>query len=296
MYKLVDFLSSNQKTRTQRKKKVKKKGRDSATKKLNKEFKEKEKEKKKKANSDKKLVFTHSEKEEIKQTVKTLNRETSRILTSQFRQLDLVELAKDLELDTLLPLDENNSETSSVNEDSIEEKDIKKQDDSIKNESSSEEYNSGTFCVKDLKNSGIGDEVEDDGGYNSGTFCMKDITGGTSEADDEEDYGGTFCIRSSGPSKVTDNDSPIPAFMTAKRSETDPSMNRKQPNTNGKDGSAPNFSQMFREPENWEKHILALEKGEWTQGMEQNGAFKRWKKERPAMPSIYLKASNDESD
>jgi len=278
MFKLVDFLSSNNQkgTRTERKKKSKKKGKDSV--------------KKTEKTKSGKLVFTPSEKEEIKQTVRTLNRESSRILTSKFREFDLQELARDLEIDTILPSFDDtpsNSETFSVNEDTSEEystgtfnvKDIKNASKHAVMEDDDSSYSSGTFCIKDFKSN----DDDSSSGYNSGTFCMKNI--GNDDDDDEEDYGGTFCVRRGG----SGNDSDKPSFM-ATRAHTDPTFNS-QSNT-AVEGSTPDFSQMFREPENWEKHILALEKGEWTQGMEQNGAFKRWKKERPAMPSIYLRASN----
>ena len=96
------------------------------------------------------------------------------------------------------------------------------------------------------------------------------------EEEDNDNYG-TFCVRSTGSSEQ---------YGTFNVTNTNGPTRRDDPKVSQ---SAPDFSQMFREPESWEKHILALEKGEWTQGMEQNGAFKRWKKERPAMPSIYIR-------
>merc|ERR1712137_1489980 len=104
------------------------------------------------------------------------------------------------------------------------------------------------------------------------------------EKDDEDNYG-TFCVRSTGSSKEQ--------YGTFNVTNTEGPTRRED---NKVSQSAPDFSQMFREPENWEKHILALEKGEWTQGMEQNGAFKRWKKERPAMPSIYIRGASARQD
>ena len=57
----------------------------------------------------------------------------------------------------------------------------------------------------------------------------------------------------------------------------------------------PAFMSAFREPEEWELNILALEKGEAREGMgNPNSAFKRWKKERPSVPSMLLKGPTDE--
>ena len=118
--------------------------------------------------------------------------------------------------------------------------------------------------------------------YSTDTFCVKSLpktTKSDTRAEEEEDNDnyGTFCVRSTGSSEQ---------YGTFNVTNTNGPTRRDDPKVSQ---SAPDFSQMFREPESWEKHILALEKGEWTQGMEQNGAFKRWKKERPAMPSIYIR-------
>jgi hypothetical protein len=52
----------------------------------------------------------------------------------------------------------------------------------------------------------------------------------------------------------------------------------------------PAFLSAFREPEEWELNILALEKGEAREGMgNPNSAFKRWKKDRPSVPSMLLR-------
>jgi len=47
---------------------------------------------------------------------------------------------------------------------------------------------------------------------------------------------------------------------------------------------------LYREPDNWEMNILALEKGEWASSMATEN-FKRWRKVRPALrtDSIFFK-------
>jgi len=53
---------------------------------------------------------------------------------------------------------------------------------------------------------------------------------------------------------------------------------------------------IFREPSQWEMHLLALERGEWIEGMS-DAAFKRWKgKERKAVTSSYFKPAQVEDD
>ena|SRR3990167_1219393 len=112
------------------------------------------------------------------------------------------------------------------------------------------------------------EDQEDNEGYDSGTFCVKNL----SNSNHDEDNFGTFCIRSSAEAEDA---YPSGTFVPATRATTD---------------GGPDFSKI-REPEDWEKHILALEKGEWIQGMEQKGAFKRWQKNRPPVPSTYLRQS-----
>jgi hypothetical protein len=99
------------------------------------------------------------------------------------------------------------------------------------------------------------------------------------EDDSENDYG-TFR-----PSRA-------PALAPHSLTGTIPQFAKREEGAAPPPNSLPDFSKMMREPENWEKHILALEKGEWTNGMEQNGAFKRWKKERPPVPSIYMRSGS----
>ena len=47
----------------------------------------------------------------------------------------------------------------------------------------------------------------------------------------------------------------------------------------------------FREPEEWEKNIISLEKGEWSEGMG-GDAFRRWNKQRPRMPSFRIRQTS----
>jgi hypothetical protein len=115
-------------------------------------------------------------------------------------------------------------------------------------------------------------DTESDSGntsYDTGTFCVKTLA-----SDDSEGYdSGTFCLKD-----LHDSSSGSNGSLTGG-------------NRNPESQSAPDFKHMFREPEEWEKHILAFEKGEWVEGMG-NGAFNRWKpKNRKPVPSAYMKAS-----
>lgn len=160
------------------------------------------------------------------------------------------------------------------------------------------------------------EEEEDSGAYSSGTFCVKNIkkpSESTPQPEPEpaqsDDAYGTFCIKST--SKST---SSIPSFVSAAVSaDSATSVSASSSNlpaavpTNSADGKRKKGSRrnspaaiaaekpmdfkQYREPENWEKCILSLEKGEWTEEMAENACFKRWKKERPAMPSLYIKNS-----
>lgn len=145
----------------------------------------------------------------------------------------------------------------------------------------------------------VAEEVEDDSSYSSGTFCVRSIGDGEEEAEEEEEEEqnyGTFCVNSFSSSGA-EEEVPKPSFLSQStpttRSPSTPKKSKKKGSGGGAaaTSSAPDFSNMFREPEDWEKCILSLEKGEWTDQMESKGAFKRWKKERPAMPSAYLKSS-----
>eukprot|EP01087_Luapelamoeba_hula_P022760 TRINITY_DN823_c0_g2_i4.p1 TRINITY_DN823_c0_g2~~TRINITY_DN823_c0_g2_i4.p1 ORF type:complete len:997 (+),score=222.44 TRINITY_DN823_c0_g2_i4:234-3224(+) len=50
-----------------------------------------------------------------------------------------------------------------------------------------------------------------------------------------------------------------------------------------------NIASLYREPEQWEQNIVALDRGEWIPGMD-DAAFKRYKfKERPRLPSLYVR-------
>ena len=234
MFKLVDFISS------QKNGKKGKKG------------------KKSKDEDLRKIVFSSSEKQEIKKTIGTLNRDASMVLTNTLQELNLKSLAKDLELEDILHFTD----------------DDKKQTTDSGSEETDDSSPAGTFRIKNLK-----DESRSSGEYSSGTFRVKDYGNGDS---DNEDNFGTFCIKNVSSSDIDTNES-----GTFRMGNEGGSSKQSE--------SAPDFSKMFREPEDWEKYILALEKGEWAPGMEQNGAFKRWKKERPSMPSIYLKSSTEGS-
>lgn len=118
-------------------------------------------------------------------------------------------------------------------------------------DSESSDNSYGTFCIKDIKESN-GSTSNDDESDNYGTFCMKN-------SNSDDDSFGTMCVSSD--------------------------------SKKGNNNATPDFANMFREPEEWEKYILALEKGEWVDGMAEKGAFKRWKKERPHMPSAYIRDS-----
>jgi hypothetical protein len=48
----------------------------------------------------------------------------------------------------------------------------------------------------------------------------------------------------------------------------------------------------YREPEEWEKNIIAVEKGEWAMS---GDAFKRWNKQRPRMPSFRIRPNPETS-
>lgn len=122
----------------------------------------------------------------------------------------------------------------------------------------------------------INDQSDEDS-YDSGTFCVKSTSSLSSSTNSEENYG-TFCVNSTGGGD-DDGGYDSGTFNLGSSTESSPS------------NSNPNFANMFREPEDWEKCILALEKGEWTDEMQNKGAFKRWKKERPAMPSTLMKNS-----
>ena len=229
MFKLVDFLSA------QKGKKEKAKGRGRV---------------KELTESPKSISFSNSEKEEIKNTVRTLNRETSMILKKTLKDLNLSDLAKEIELP----------------------------------EESESEDNYGTFRPQGLSSSydtfrpSSRDDDDDDNQY--GTFRPQNMKDDDDDDDDEGSYG-TFRIGNS-----TD-----PESKPKRREEHKPTRSCTDP-TGDLTGIAPGLGNLFREPESWEKHILALEKGEWTEGMGQNGAFKRWKKERPSMPSVYLRESS----
>mmetsp|Transcript_772 Transcript_772/g.2787 ORF Transcript_772/g.2787 Transcript_772/m.2787 type:complete len:244 (-) Transcript_772:257-988(-) len=159
----------------------------------------------------------------------------------------------------------------------------------------------------DIVNEIVAEEVEDDSSYSSGTFCVRSLDGGEEEEEEEQNYG-TFCVNTFSNGSGASEEAEKPSFLShstpgASSSSSSPSgtpkkSKSKRKGSSGSSGSdvaasnsAPDFSNMFREPEDWEKCILSLEKGEWTDQMESKGAFKRWKKERPAMPSAYLKSS-----
>lgn len=49
----------------------------------------------------------------------------------------------------------------------------------------------------------------------------------------------------------------------------------------------------YREPEEWEKNIIALEKGEWGEALSVD-AFKRWNKQRPRLPSFRIRPDHQQ--
>uniref|UniRef100_A0A7S4M6M5 Uncharacterized protein n=1 Tax=Vannella robusta TaxID=1487602 RepID=A0A7S4M6M5_9EUKA len=246
MFKLVDFLSSQ---KAKKNAKASKKAKEAPS-------------------SPRGIVFTTSDKEEIKRTVRGLNRETSMILTKQIQELN--QSQKDEELEQLArelaELESSESEDFGTFRPKLA-------------QTAPASYDLGTFRPQTSC---------DDDNDQYGTFRPQHGQG-AEEDDDSNAYGtfrrqntadlnsGTFNV------KATEKESKLP------RSVTDPSGDL------SKDQVAPDLANFFREPESWEKHILALEKGEWTEGMEQNGAFKRWKKERPSMPSIYLREASESS-
>ena len=116
-------------------------------------------------------------------------------------------------------------------------------------------------------------DSSDDNSENYGTFCIKDMK----NSSDNDNYA-TFNVKNMGDDDETES---YGTMCIGNFGES---------NNNSNNGT-PDFSNMFREPEEWEKYILALEKGEWVDGMAEKGAFKRWQKNRPAMPSAYLRES-----
>lgn len=241
------------------------------------------------------IDLSTEDKKEIRNTIKTLNRETSMILTKHLKELNLEDLAAEIDL---TDLDELGNATPKKNKNKhkhlTKSKRKKKKDKEKSNKTNeditpdddSQDY--GTFrpvatLTKSDSTSGdnfgtfrpVGTDTESSENNNFGTFRPQDL----SDSKDDDDSGnyGTFCIKN-----INEEESQVTKkYLTASRSSTEPNS------------SAPDFKKMIREPEDWEKHILALEKGEFTDGMLQNGAFKRWKKERPSVPSIYLRESSD---
>lgn len=96
------------------------------------------------------------------------------------------------------------------------------------------------------------------GGSDEDNFgTMRIVSGGGDDDDDDDDACGTVRISSSGSGgRVPAPANPAQAFA-------------------------------YREPEEWEKNIVALTRGEWAEGMSEE-AFKRWKgKERRGIGSMF---------
>lgn len=197
--------------------------------------------KKEKVKKDKKISFSTAEKEEIKEVVRTLSRETSTILSKRLKELNCEKLSKEIEL-----------------QDSIV---------SVTNNDDHFEENNNNFD----------------------TLRCNDLSSKDDTDDNQFDTFRPQVQEKRKRKRKTRNKTKRP-----KRSNSTDDTAVIQKNTfketTGTSKSTSNLKSAFREPENWEKHILALETGEWPDAMIQNGAFKRWKKERPQMP-FYFKAT-----
>eukprot|EP01101_Sappina_pedata_P001275 TRINITY_DN11375_c0_g1_i1.p1 TRINITY_DN11375_c0_g1~~TRINITY_DN11375_c0_g1_i1.p1 ORF type:complete len:409 (+),score=114.93 TRINITY_DN11375_c0_g1_i1:41-1228(+) len=120
-------------------------------------------------------------------------------------------------------------------------------------------------------------DEDDDYGYDPyGTVRIHDGDG-----DSCEEYG-SMCIR---------EDREIPSIL--------PWLSQ-DGNVDAKGSKIPPNSRfnlpVFKQPSGWELNLLALEKGEWAEGMN-DLAFKRWKaKERKNIPSTYIQHTKTKSE
>lgn len=131
--------------------------------------------------------------------------------------------------------------------------------------SSDSEVGYGTMVVRDSPERRAAQDIFDDDDSGFGTMVVRetetrpsasDVFAGD-EDDDEEGGGGTMVVR-----------------LPKKKASAEPVA-----------AAAPVKSRFYREPDQWEKNIIALEKGEWSEGMGAD-AFRRWNKQRPRMPSF----------